>query len=90
MDNGTEMVGSAAIGGPPRLRIVLHEYLRSVALALSHHADVETSIEQLARRCKEVDGVFTLLWHNISDEPAWAVSSPLYGQVLHSLANMVG
>jgi hypothetical protein len=43
-------------------------------------------IELLARRCRDVEGTFTLLWHNQSPDPAWGPSGPLYAEVLQRLS----
>jgi hypothetical protein len=50
VDNPTQMVSRPAIGRRPGFRVVLDEHLGSVALALSHHADVEPGVEQLRGR----------------------------------------
>jgi hypothetical protein len=49
-----------------------------------------STIDLLARRCREVEGVFTLLWHNVSEDPEWSVHAPLYPTVLGALASLRG
>lgn len=47
-------------------------------------------ILQLARRCKRVNGTFTLLWHNSSLHGAWKPWRHMYERVLRVLAEMKG
>lgn len=42
----------------------------------------------LAQRCKQVNGVFTLLWHNASMHGEWASWAAMYRQILPRLAEM--
>lgn len=42
-------------------------------------------ILDLANRCQQVGGVFTLLWHNSSLHGEWADWAPMYGKVLETL-----
>jgi hypothetical protein len=45
---------------------------------------------ELARRCRDTEGIFTLLWHNSSLEGDWAAWSPIYEQLVNSLADLEG
>jgi hypothetical protein len=45
-------------------------------------------ILQLARKCRRVEGEFSLLWHNGSKQEEWGPSSRTYGQIVRSLAEM--
>lgn len=42
----------------------------------------------LAQRCKEVEGTFTLLWHNSSLTESWRVWGDMYQEVLRMLGEM--
>jgi len=42
----------------------------------------------LAQRCKQVNGVFTLLWHNASMHGEWAPWATMYRQILPHLSKM--
>ena len=43
---------------------------------------------KLARRCKQVGGEFSLLWHNGSKDAAWYPSSALYQKIVRLLTEM--
>lgn len=49
----------------------------------------EERILTLARRCKQVGGVFTLLWHNTALFNDWKPWADMYRRVLPKLAEMV-
>jgi hypothetical protein len=49
----------------------------------------EARILALARRCKQVEGVFTLLWHNSSLDGAWASWGSMYRRAVVSLSELV-
>jgi len=49
-------------------------------------AEGEERILTLAQRCKAVNGVFTLLWHNTSLHGEWAPWAAMYRRVLPQLA----
>ena len=42
----------------------------------------------LARRCKQVNGIFTLLWHNASLHGEWELWATMYRRILPQLAEM--
>ena len=42
----------------------------------------EARILELARRCKQVEGTFTLLWHNSSLDGEWRAWGEMYRQIL--------
>lgn len=46
----------------------------------------EARILELAQRCKQVEGVFTLLWHNSSLYGEWRPWAQMYQRVLKSLS----
>lgn len=46
-------------------------------------------IIQLAKRCRAVDGTFTLLWHNTSLFGSWSAWGDRYPQVIHELGTLV-
>jgi hypothetical protein len=48
----------------------------------------EERIITLAKRCKQVGGIFTLLWHNTALTGEWANWAPIYRRVLAQLAEM--
>jgi len=48
----------------------------------------EARILELAQRCKQVEGTFTLLWHNTSLEGRWQPWAVVYRRVLPHLAAM--
>lgn len=48
----------------------------------------ETRICELARRCKQVEGTFTLLWHNSSLTGEWEPWGKIYRRVLGALAEL--
>lgn len=50
----------------------------------------EERILTLAQRCKAVNGVFTLLWHNTSLQGEWAPWAEMYRRVLPQLAALEG
>lgn len=50
----------------------------------------EARILKLARRCKQVEGTFTLLWHNSSLDGEWRPWAEVYRQVVRALAEMQG
>ncbi|MGI6455407.1 MAG: hypothetical protein ACOX5R_07245 [bacterium] len=50
----------------------------------------EERILTLAKRCKQVNGTFTLLWHNTSLQGDWKPWAEMYRRVLPQLAEMVG
>jgi hypothetical protein len=47
-----------------------------------------TRIVELADRCREVEGVFTLLWHNSSLEGEWAGWGEAYERAVGALASV--
>ncbi|MBD3266145.1 hypothetical protein GF373_05700 [bacterium] len=49
----------------------------------------EKRILTLAKRCKRVNGVFTLLWHNTSIYGDWKPWFEMYCRVLPKLAELV-
>jgi hypothetical protein len=51
-------------------------------------AEAQERILVLARRCKEVSGVFTLLWHNTSLQNDWKIWFFMYENVLMHLATL--
>ncbi len=50
----------------------------------------ETRIIELARRCKQVEGTFTMLWHNSSLSGEWGPWRQVYRRALGALAKMQG
>jgi hypothetical protein len=52
-------------------------------------AEGKSTILRLARRCAEVGGVFTLLWHNTSFAGEWLEWGRMYPELLKDLAGMV-
>jgi hypothetical protein len=48
----------------------------------------EMCILELARRCKQVEGTFTLLWHNTSLDGEWRPWREMYQRVVKTLARM--
>ncbi|HSA99977.1 MAG TPA: polysaccharide deacetylase family protein [Anaerolineales bacterium] len=52
-------------------------------------AEGKSTILKLARRCAEVGGVFTLLWHNTSFSGEWLEWGRMYPDLLKDLAGMV-
>jgi hypothetical protein len=50
----------------------------------------EARIYELARRCKQVEGTFTMLWHNSSLVGEWEPWSHVYRRSLRKLAEMKG
>lgn len=48
----------------------------------------ETRILELARRCKAVEGTFTLVWHNWTLEGEWRPWGEMYRCVVRALAEM--
>lgn len=53
-------------------------------------AQGQSAILELAQKCKNVNGVFTLLWHNISLHHEWEPWIQMYQDVLPQLAEMEG
>ena len=51
-------------------------------------AQGEARILELARRCKQVEGMFTLLWHNSSLDGEWHPWRTVYRRALEQLARM--
>lgn len=49
----------------------------------------EVRILEMARRCKQVEGTFTLLWHNSSLDREWLPWARTYQQVVETLARKV-
>jgi len=49
--------------------------------------DSEDRIRALARRCKQVEGIFTLLWHNSSLGRDWRTWGEMYHRVLSELSS---
>jgi hypothetical protein len=49
----------------------------------------EERILELAKRCQEVGGVFTLLWHNTSLSGDWLPWGEMYERVVRLLAGML-
>jgi hypothetical protein len=49
----------------------------------------EERILALAKRCKQVNGVFTLLWHNTSLQGEWGPWAAMYHRVMPQLAALV-
>lgn len=49
----------------------------------------EECILTLAQRCKAVNGIFTLLWHNTSLRDEWVLWGEMYRQVLPRLAALI-
>lgn len=49
----------------------------------------EARVYELARRCKEVGGTFTLLWHNSSLTGEWRHWGQMYQRMVQTLANSV-
>jgi hypothetical protein len=47
-------------------------------------------IQTLARRCADVGGTFTLLWHNSSLTGVWRTWAPMYRQAVRWLAELGG
>ena len=47
-------------------------------------------ILELARRCKQVEGTFTLLWHNSSITGSWEEWFDMYARVLKRISQMLG
>jgi hypothetical protein len=45
-------------------------------------------IMELAQRCRQVGGEFSLLWHNSSLDGSWRPWAQVYGQVVRALAGM--
>ena len=50
----------------------------------------EARILELAQRCKQVGGTFTLLWHNTSLDGEWRPWAEMYQRVVGKLAEMEG
>jgi hypothetical protein len=48
----------------------------------------ESLILELAERCKRVEGIFTLLWHNYSYDDAWGPTGDTYRRVVKQLAEL--
>lgn len=48
----------------------------------------EARILELARRCRQVEGTFTLLWHNSSLDGEWRPWAEMYQRVVGRLAEM--
>ncbi len=48
----------------------------------------EAHILELARRCQQVEGTFTLLWHNSSLDGEWRVWAEMYRRIVEMLAGM--
>jgi hypothetical protein len=48
----------------------------------------EACILKLARRCRKVEGAFTLLWHNSSLHGNWLSWKPMYARAVRALAEM--
>jgi hypothetical protein len=49
----------------------------------------EEIIYNLAHRCKDVEGTFTLLWHNTSLQGEWAPWGDMYERVVKKLSEMI-
>lgn len=62
--------------------ITLHKYRKLTP------GEAKRSILELARRCKVVGGVFTLLWHNTSLHGMWRGWRDMYQQTIEALAEM--
>jgi hypothetical protein len=50
----------------------------------------QARILELAQRCKQVEGTFTLLWHNSSLDGEWRSWAPVYRRMVKALAEMEG
>ena len=50
----------------------------------------ENEVLKLAQRCKQVNGTFTLLWHNSSLHREWQTWGEMYQSVIPKLAKMEG
>jgi hypothetical protein len=50
----------------------------------------ESRICELGRRCKQVEGTFTTLWHNSSLGEEWESWGKVYRRALGALAEMQG
>ena len=48
----------------------------------------EARILELAQRCKQVEGTFTLLWHNSSLDGEWSLWARVYRRVVEALSEM--
>ncbi len=48
----------------------------------------EEQMLSLAKRCREVNGLFTLLWHNTSFEGAWTPYVEMFTRILQTLKHM--
>ena len=48
----------------------------------------QARILELARRCKQVGGTFTLLWHNSSLDGEWRPWAEVYRRVVGALEEM--
>jgi hypothetical protein len=52
-------------------------------------SEAELAIEKVAKRCQEVNGIFTLLWHNTYLTSATANEASLYRRIAKTLSGMV-
>lgn len=50
----------------------------------------EKRIIELAQRCKQVEGTFTLLWHNTALHEPWHLWSEAYKRSIEVLSKMQG
>jgi len=50
----------------------------------------ERRVMELARRCRQVEGTFTLLWHNVSLNQNWTLWRTIYERILGKLAVLQG
>jgi hypothetical protein len=50
----------------------------------------EKKILELAERCKQVEGRFTLLWHNSSFDEEWGPTGEMYRRIVGRLAELEG
>lgn len=67
--------------------------LISMDVTLLHYRDLspeegEAQVMQLAQRCKEVEGTFTLLWHNSSFDGIWVPWGKMYRRLVKSLSDL--
>lgn len=73
--------------------IALREYpLVVMDATFRHYRDLSPdnagkSIHRLAERCEQVEGIFTMLWHNTSLDGDWAPWARMYASVLQAWSN---
>ena len=66
--------------------IIMDQTLRNYRMMTPEQG--ERRIIELAQKCKQVEGIFTMLWHNTSLDGEWEPWLPVYERVLYVLEAM--